>query len=191
MFGVRGFKIGRTVEASFEQYLEMAKQQASQPQPSEEQQKAQAEMQIKQAEMQAEQQKAQAQLQIEQLKLQSDQQLEAQKIQLEQWKAQMEADTKMAIAQLQTQTEIKKQAIQINANREQEGILELNEIGEQQPNSALSGLIEAVNLNMAQMFEAQNRQNAMALERQAAMIEQMQRPKQVIRDINGKIMGVQ
>ena len=45
--------------------------------------------------------------------------------------------------------------------------------------------------NMSQMLEAQNRQNEMALERQAAMIEQMQRPKQVIRDINGKIVGVQ
>ena len=55
----------------------------------------------------------------------------------------------------------------------------------------MTGLIEAVNINMSQMLEAQNRQNEMALERQAAMIEQMQRPRQVIRDINGKIMGVQ
>jgi hypothetical protein len=192
LFGVRGFKIGRTMESSLEQFVQMAKQQAGQKSgPTPEQQKMQADAQAKQAELQIEQQKAQAQLQIEQLKINNEQQVEARKIQLEQEKAQLDANTRIMIAEMQNNTEIKKQALQINASREQEGILEINELGEQQPNSALSSLIEAVNANMAQMMEAQHRQNELALEKQAMMIAQMQRPRQVMRDINGKIVGVQ
>ena len=44
---------------------------------------------------------------------------------------------------------------------------------------------------MAQMIEIQSQNNQAVLERQHAMIEQLSRPKQVVRDINGKIMGVQ
>ena len=83
MFGVRGFKIGRTMEANLEQYLQQAKQSAGQQQPSPEQIKAQADMQAKQAELQMEQAKMQAEQQLEQAKIQSEQQLEAQKLQLD------------------------------------------------------------------------------------------------------------
>lgn len=191
MFGIRGFKIGRTVESVFEQYINMAKQQAAQPpQPTPEQQKLLSDAQAKQAEIQLEQQKAQAELQLEQLRLQHDQQIEAQKLQFEQWKTQMDVDARMAIAELQTSTEIKKQAIQINADRPQEGLIELSHEGIEQPTSALSGLIEAVNTNMSQMLQVQNMNNQMVLERQAAMIEQLSKPKQVVRDPNGKIIGV-
>ena len=57
--------------------------------------------------------------------------------------------------------------------------------------SALSGLVEAINQNMQQLVGIQNAQNQQIIERQAAMIEQLNRPKQVMRDINGKIIGVQ
>ena len=91
LFGIRGFKIGRTMEGEFEQYLQQAKQTKGQPrQPSPEQIKAQAEMQAKQAEIQLEQTKAQADMQLQQAKMQAEQQLEAQRIQFEQWKTQLE-----------------------------------------------------------------------------------------------------
>ena len=91
MFGIRGFKIGRTVEASFEQYLAQAKQ---------------SEIQLEQAKIQAEQQLESARLQQEQAKILADQQLEAQKLQFEQWKTQLENDTKIAIAEMQIRNQI-------------------------------------------------------------------------------------
>lgn len=188
MFGIRGFKIGRTVEASFEQYLQQAKQAQGQQQPSPEQMKAQVEMQAKQAELQLEQAKLQAETQLENMKFQHESQIEAQKLQFEQWKTQMDNDTKMAIAQLG----MKQHVMSLNAQKAQEGLVELTDMGDEVPNSALSALVDAVNTNMAQMIQIQNQNNQAVLERQHAMIEQMNRPKQVVRDPNtGKIIGVQ
>lgn len=188
MFGIRGFKIGRTVEASFEQYLQQAKQSQGQQQPSPEQMKAQVEMQAKQAELQLEQAKLQAETQLENMKFQHESQIEAQKLQFEQWKTQMDNDTKMAIAQLG----MKQHVMSLNAQKAQEGLVELTDMGDEVPNSALSALVDAVNTNMAQMIQIQNQNNQAVLERQHAMIEQMNRPKQVVRDPNtGKIIGVQ
>ena len=187
MFGIRGFKIGRTVEASFEQYLNQAKQNPAQQQPSPEQMKAQAEMQAKQAEIQLEQAKLQSETQLENMKFQHEAQIEAQKLQFEQWKTQMDNDTKMAIAQLG----MKQHVMTINAQKTQEGLTELTLDGIEQPTSALSALVDAVNQNMAQMLALQNQSNQAVLDRQHAMIEQMNRPKQVVRDQNGKIIGVQ
>lgn len=188
MFGIRGFKIGRTVEASFEQYLNQAKQNPAQQQPSPEQIKAQAEIQAKQAEIQLEQAKLQSDAQLENMKFQHEAQIEAQKLQFEQWKTQMDNDTKMAIAQLG----MKQHVMTINAQKTQEGLTELTLDGIEQPNSALSALVDAVNQNMAQMLALQNQSNQAVLDRQHAMIEQMNRPKQVVRDPNtGKIIGVQ
>lgn len=181
MFGVRGFKIGRTMEASLEQYLQQAKQSSGQQQPSPEQIKAQADMQAKQAE-----------LQMEQAKMQAEQQLEAQKIQFEQWKTQMDNDTKIAIAELQANNSMKQHVLTLNSNKPEEGLVEIGMNGNYQPNSALSALVDAVNTNMAQMLQIQNQNNQAVLDRQHAMIEQIGRPKQVVRDPNtGKIIGVQ
>lgn len=192
LFGIRGFKIGRTLEGDFEQYLQQAKQSAGQQQPNPEQIKAQAEMQAKQMELQMEQAKAQAEQQLEQAKMQAEQQMEAQKMQFEQWKAQLDNDTKLAIAQLQAQNSMKQHVLSINANKAQEGILEISDDGVEKPNSALEGLIEAVNMNLAQLMHIQNANNQQIIERQAAMIDQLNRPKQVVRDPNtGKIIGVQ
>jgi hypothetical protein len=194
--------VGRTLEGTFERYLEQAQQQAAQPQePSPEQQKAQADMQIKQAELQITQQKVATESQIEQAKLQFEQQMEAQKIQFEQWRTQLEIDTKMAIAQLQAQTEIKRKSMEINADRPMEGILfDLNEFGEEQPASGLSRVLDAMNSNMAQLMEAQNVKNQLIIDQQMkvfeqvanqqAAIEQLNRPKTVVRDNNGRIIGV-
>lgn len=202
LFGVRGFKVGRELEGTFEKYLELAQQQASQPQqPSPEQQKAQADMQIKQAELQITQQKVATESQIEQAKLQFEQQMEAQKIQFEQWRTQLEIDTKMAIAQLQAQTEIKRKSMEINAERPVESVLfDLNEFGEEQPAPGLARVLDAMNSNMAALMEAQNVKNQMIIDQQMkvfeqvanqqAAIEQLNRPKTVVRDQNGRIIGV-
>lgn len=117
LFGVRAFRASRPLEAAFD--TAMAKlsqpQEPQQQQPDPEAVKAQAQMQVEQGRMQMEQAKLQMQGQIEQVKLQGAQQIEQFKaqtaIQLEQmkqeaetarskYKADLDAQTKLAIAQM-------------------------------------------------------------------------------------------
>jgi hypothetical protein len=199
LFGIRGFKIGRTIEGTFEQFIAQMNQQekakAAQPPqpppPTPEMIRAQAESQNAQAKIQLEQQTTQAKMQLEQAKLQTEQQLEAQKLQFEQWKAQLDADTRVMIAEMSSKTSLKQSSMTINAARDQEGILELNDNGDEQPNSALAGLIEAVNQNYAQMIQMSTMQNEVMLQKQAEMVANLSRPKQIVRGADGKIIGVQ
>lgn len=188
LFGIRGFKIGRTIEGSFEQFVAQATQnekaKAAQPPapppPTPEMIRAQAEVQ-----------NAQAKNQMEQAKLQTEQQLEAQKLQFEQWKAQLDSDTRVLIAEMGSKTSLKQSAMTINASKEQEGIIEMGDDGYEQPTSALSGLIEAVNNNYAQMIQMSTMQNEMAMQKHAEMMAQLSQPKQIVRGADGKISGVQ
>jgi len=188
LFGIRGFKIGRTIEGSFEQFVAQAAQnekaKAAQPPapppPTPEMIRAQAEVQ-----------NAQAKNQMEQVKLQTEQQLEAQKLQFEQWKAQLDSDTRVLIAEMGSKTSLKQSAMTINASKEQEGIIEMGDDGYEQPTSALSGLIEAVNNNYAQMIQMSTMQNEMAMQKHAEMMAQLSQPKQIVRGADGKISGVQ
>ena len=125
LFGIRGFKVGRTLEGSFEHYITQAQQEQKQaqanPQPPQptpemiraqneiqnmqmkaqmEQQSHQAEMQLEQQKLQIEQAKLQLEQQIEASKVQAEQQLEAQKLQFEQWKAQLDSDTQLKVAEI-------------------------------------------------------------------------------------------
>ena len=188
LFGIRGFKIGRTIEGSFEQFVAQATQnekaKAAQPPapppPTPEMIRAQAEVQ-----------NAQAKNQMEQVKLQTEQQLEAQKLQFEQWKAQLDSDTRVLIAEMGSKTSLKQSAMTINASKEQEGIIEMGDDGYEQPTSALSGLIDAVNNNYAQMIQMSTMQNEMAMQKHAEMMAQLSQPKQIVRGADGKISGVQ
>jgi hypothetical protein len=86
LFGVRGFPVGREMEAVFETALEQMQQAASQPKPQQENPevvKAQADMQVKQAEIQQRAQADGQKMQLEQAKAQMQAQIEAQKMELE------------------------------------------------------------------------------------------------------------
>lgn len=81
MFGIRGFKVGRSLEATFESTLEKMKQAQQQkaqqpPKPDPEQLKAQAEQQQEQAQMeqeaQLEQMRLSHELQLEQMRMEND-----------------------------------------------------------------------------------------------------------------------
>lgn len=209
LFGVRGFSVGRSLEANFEQMIEQAKQAAQQPRPdpnAAEQQAKQAELQhsaqVKQAELQqsaqleqmklqAAAQETQAKTQLEQAKMQFEQAIEAQRLQLEQWKAQLQADTQVLIAEMNAKNAIKQTSMTINGNKEAEGLTLLDDEGTEQPTSALSGLVDAINQNYMEMIKMSSMQNQMMMDKHAEMMAQLSRPKQVLRDPTGKIIGVQ
>jgi hypothetical protein len=183
-FGVTGYRVGRTIEGEVDNVADQMKQMAAQPQqpqgPSPEELKAQAE-----------QQKMQAEMQLEQMRME----LEAQKLEFEKWKVQMDNDTKILIAEMGAKKDIKTTAMNINGAKEAEGLTELDDMGVEQPTSALQGLVEAINANMAVMTQAQAQHNQdILMQQQAAhqnLVAQLTKPKQVVRDANGKILGVQ
>jgi hypothetical protein len=59
---------------------------------------------------------------------------------------------------------------------------------------ALSGLVQSINENMRKMMEVQHQGHADLMKHQAIahmnLIERLTQPKQVVRDENGKIIGV-
>lgn len=182
-FGVTGYRVGRTIEGEVDNVADKMKQIAAQPKPqtpSPEQLKAQAETQ-----------KMQAEMQLEQMRMQ----LEAQKLEFEKWKVQMDNDTKILVAELQAKKDIKTTAMNINGAKEAEGLTELDDAGIEQPTSALQGLVEAINQNMAVMTQAQAQHNQdILMQQQMAhqnLVAQLTKPKQVVRDAQGKILGVQ
>jgi hypothetical protein len=202
LFGVRGFKAGRELEGVFEATMEeldkeqkMKAQMPPQPNPDQikaqaEAQRAQADLQIEQAKMQMEQQKAQLDAQMEQQKMQFEQQKAQQDAQLAQWKANLEAETKMAVAQLQAEN-----ALRIKGMEKSTDLVAYDGAGNQQASALLQNVLaqsnQALAENMAQVVGAIQNSNAQQSEVMANIVAHMTRPKQVMRDANGKIIGVQ
>jgi hypothetical protein len=191
LFGVRGFKAGRELEGQFEQTMQMLNQAqkakaAQPPQPSPEQIKAQAEAQKAQVDLQIEQSK----MQMEQQKAQFDVQLEQAKLQFEQWKAQLDSETKKEIAQLQANTDLRLKGMDKSTD-----LIEFNDLGQQQASAVIQNTLEqsnqAITANMAQVIQAIQASNEQQTQVLANMVAHLTKPKQVLRDSNGKIVGVQ
>ena len=195
LYGVRGFKAGRELEGVLEQFVDQAAKKAQGPQPpSKDEQRTQAEAQIAQMKMQAQQQSEQATMQLEQVKLQASNQLEQAKLEFDRWKTQLDNDTRIAIAQIQAQNSMKQHVLTLNAGKDADAMTELDETGTPQVSqllsSSLGNVIDSVNMNMTQMMTMANQQNQALLDRMSEMHNQVTRPKQVVRDANGKIIGV-
>jgi len=96
LFGVRGFKVSRELETSFENTISKMKKAMDNPPPAqpdpaiaEAQQKMQGEQVKVQAQQATEQAKLQSQVQIEQMRLSAEQQREAARLQFDQQQAQV------------------------------------------------------------------------------------------------------
>ena len=166
LFGIRGFKVGRELEGTFEQFQEEAKKKVEQmqsqpPKPNPEEIKVQADAQ--KAEMDA---------------------------QLEKYKADLKAQTDMQVAQMRSETDIKLKAMDKSGE-----LVEYDPMGNQQASAviqtALDNANQAIAGNMAQVIGAIQQSNEQQTQALAAMLAQLTKPKSVVRDANGKIVGVQ
>jgi hypothetical protein len=203
LFGIRGFKIGRTIEGSFEQFVAQATQNekakaAQPPQPpppnpemiraqteaqnaqaklQADQQTAQGKMQMEQAKMQADQQKQQLEMQqemqIEQLKIQAAQALEAQRLQFEQWKVERELEADLEVAKLNKETALE-QAAMTHAVKQMETMSEPVEEAEPHPM-----IMDA--LSKLHDTHGQTQSILMAINK----------PKRIIRGADGKLEGIE
>ena len=213
-FAVTAFKAGKGLEGIIDEtadkFREQAKAQEGQPKPpTPEQQKLQGQMQLEQAKLQASQQQAQQTMQLEQQKMQMQMELEKAKqeyqaqenqlkFQLEDQRNRAQAEMDMRIAQMKMNTERNTQVLLAHINNGAK--IEVARIGAAEDDGAQAYLSEEA---MAQSMEhplkpiadaisQSNQQMTLALGDLVNTInENHNRPKQVVRGQDGKIIGVQ
>ena len=220
-FGVTAFKAGKGLEGLIDEtadkFRQQAKQMEGQPKPpSPEQQKMQMTMQIEQAKLQATQASDQAKAQAEAQKIQMEVQAEQQKLQmqmeLEKAKQEYQAQENQLKFQLEAERnaadrEMEAKLMQMKMNMERNTALMLayvNNGAKIEQARISSGYddgaeVYAENEDMARALEhpmkpiadAINQSQGQMAQMLAQMMEQQGRAKQVIRDANGKIVGVQ
>ena len=213
-FAVTAFKAGKGLEGIIDEtadkFREQAKKAEGQPKPpTPEMQKMQMQMQIEQAKMQAAQAKAQQDMQLEQQRMQMNMELEKAKqeyqaqenqlkFQLEDQRNRQQAEMDMRVAQMKMNTERNTQVLLAHINNGAK--IEVARIGADDSNGEQAYLSEE---SMAQSMEhplkpiadaigQSNQQMTLALSDLVNTInENHNRPKQVVRGQDGKIIGVQ
>ena len=209
-FGVTGYRVGRVLEGEFDNVADAIKEQAKQPkQPKQdpEMMKIQMEAQSRQAELQNETQMRQQEIQLEtqkqeaqaqndmrerQHKAELDQALEKQRLEFDAWKSKLENETKIFVAELEAKTKLKQQYMQ--ANPLADPLVDIDHEGNLHLTDEIQSVLSAVNQNVAELINANYAHNQELAAKQEmahqALVEHMTRPKTVIRDANGKIIGV-
>jgi len=209
-FGVTGYRIGRVIEGEFDNVADAIKEQSKQPkQPKQDPEmiKIQMEAQARQAELQNETQMREHEIQLEaqkqeaqaqndmkerQHKAELDQALEKQRLEFDAWKTKLDNETKMVIAELQAKTTLKQQYMQ--ANPLADPLVDIDMNGNMHLTDEISGVLHAVNTNVAELIQANQMHNQeLAMKQEMAhqaLVEHMTRPKTIVRDANGKIIGV-
>ena len=212
-FGVTGYRVGRELEGEFDTLADHIKQASKNPQPTPpnpEIMKIQMEAQARQAELQSEIQARDHEIQLEAQKQQAqaendmrerqhkaelDQALAKQRLDFDTWKTQLENETKIVIAELDAKTKLKTQYMSTNP---QDPLTHIDDNGNPKLPDDITNLLHDVNSSMetlvnANMMAQQANANLVA-QQQAShdmLVSHMTKPKQVIRDNNGKIIGVQ
>ena len=157
LFGIRGFKIGRELEGTFEQVSQQMQQKVQQQQAQPPQDPNAAEKEKIQGEMQ-----------------------------LEKYKADIRAQTDMQVAQIRAETDLKLKAMEKSGE-----IIEYGPDGNQQVSAVIQSVVDQSANNMAQVISAVQASNEQQTQVLSAMLQHLTKPKQVVRDANGKIVGVQ
>jgi hypothetical protein len=213
-FGVTAFKAGKGMEGLIDETADKFRQQAKaaegQPKPpTPEMQKMQMTMQLEQAKMQAAQQQAQQSAQLEQQKMQMQMELEKAKqeyqaqenqlkFQLEDQRNRQQAEMDMKVAQMKMNTERNTQVLLAHINNGAK--IEVARIGADESTGEQAYLSEeAMAASMqhpmqpiADAIGNSNQQMTLALSELVNTInENHNRPKQVVRGQDGKIIGVQ
>jgi len=217
-FGVTAFKAGKGLEGLIDEtadkFRQQAKAQEGQPKPpSPEMQKLQMEMQMDQAKMQAEvqakQAEMQAQMQMETQKMQMQMELEKAKqeyqaqenqlkFQLEEQRNAMDREMEIKVAQMKMHTERNTQVLLAHINNGAK--IEVARIGSDDSDGAQAYMTEMDMADsmkhpmqpIADAISMSNQQMTLALGDLVNTInENHNRPKQVVRGQDGKIIGVQ
>jgi DNA polymerase II large subunit len=206
-FGVTAFKAGKGLEGlideTADQFRQQAEQMKGQPKPpSPEMQKLQMQSQMEQSkmqmQMQMEQQKMQMQMELEKAKQEYQAQENQLKFQLEEQRNAMDREMEVKVAQMKMHTERNTQVLLAHINNGAK--IEVARIGADESSGEQAYMTE---MDMAKSMEhplqpiadaiaMSNQQMTLALGDLVNTInENHNRPKQVVRGQDGKIIGVQ
>lgn len=212
-FGVSAFKVGKSMEGLIDEtadkFREQAKAMEGQPKPPPpEVQKAQAEAQAKMQEIQA---KAQADLQLKQADMQVEknrQEMQAQEnaikfrleaernqadreneAQLTKMKAELESHQKVLLAYLDNATKI--ETARISAGLDTGEMAYVEAVEQARIIQDTMGFSDMANHPLKPAVDSMNASNQQLTEMIAMLLQKLNQPKQVIRDEQGKVVGVQ
>ena len=133
--------------------------------------------------------------QIKQMEMQAEAQREAQRIEFDKWKTEMDNQTKVLIAEMSAKTDLHLKSLDINSGKQQETLTEIDQDGYEVAHPALADLVNSINQNLQILTSSQIQNNeALLMQQEMAhqnLIQNVSKPKQVVRDSNGKIVGVQ
>jgi len=213
-FGVTAFKAGKGLEGlideTADQFRQQAEQMKGQPKPpSPEQQKMDMTMQIEQSKIQAKQAEMQMQMQMDQQKMQMQMELEKAKqeyqaqenqlkFQLEEQRNMLDREMEIKVAQMKMHTERNTQVLLAHINNGAK--IEVARIGSDDSDGAQAYMTEMDMADsmkhpmqpIADAIAMSNQQMTLALGDLVNTInENHNRPKQVVRGQDGKIIGVQ
>jgi hypothetical protein len=215
-FGVRGFKVGRELEGVIDSTIEKMTKQAANPpapQPNPEMMKLQQDGQLQQAKMQGDQAHQKMMLEANQsseaAKLQSAQQIESLKAtlahQAAQDKAQRDSDAEVTRAESTMQIEHMKAGMAVQIEREKMAMQGENDRWKAEKDAETKILVAeiaaqaTVTTAQANAAQAAAQDKPVADEKPAndnaehikAAIEEMKRPRKVVRGSDGKITGIE
>jgi len=206
-FGVTAFKAGKGLEGLIDETADKFRQQQAQMEgqpkpPSPEMQKLQMQGQMEQAKMQAqmqmEQQKMQMQMELEKAKQEYQAQENQLKFQLEEQRNMMDREMEIKVAQMKMNTERNTQVLLAHINNGAK--IEVARIGADESTGEQAYFTEqdmAASMEhplkpIADAIGQSNQQMTLALSELVNTInENHNRPKQVVRGQDGKIIGVQ
>jgi hypothetical protein len=212
-FAVTAFKVGKGLEGLIDETADKFKQQAkakegqppeptapekiemakSQARMAEIQAKAQADIQLKQADVEVEKMKQEFQSQETQLRMQMEQQRD-------QAEFQMQAEIKKHEIEMQTQKDILKtyldnatkiETARISAGLDAGDLAYADAVEQAAILQDQMGYSEMRNHPLQPALENMHASNQQVAQMIAMLMEKLNQPKQVIRDANGKIAGVQ
>lgn len=193
MFGVRGFKIGKELEAAFDVAIRKLEKDAENPskQPSPEMAKIQADMQLQQATAQREDERIQLQAQSDNQQAQAQRQFDMAKLKQEgdndMAKAKLESETKIIVAQIAAKTSLKQQAITAGVDPQQHQDMSLAnvDVGDGQSGPSINDLVTLVVKQLESTLTGMQQSHQQ-------LANAIQKPRQVVRDPQtGDIMGLQ
>ena len=201
-FGVTAFKAGKQLEGIIDETADKLREQTKamegQPKPPPpEVQKLQMQSQMEQAKMQMqaqlEQAKMQNQMQLEKAKQEYQAQENQLKFQLEEQRNAMDREMEMKVAQMKMMTERNTQVLLAHINngaRIETARISAGVDDGEQAYMTEESLAHAMEHPLQPIANAIDQSNQHITNTLAALIDKINQPKQVIRDENGKIIGV-
>jgi hypothetical protein len=211
-FGVTAFKAGKQLEGIIDQTADDLRKQYEQTKgqpkpPSPEMQKAQIESQTKMQQLQMtaqlEQQKMQAQIEVEKAKQEFQAQENQLKFQLEEQRNQRDAEMEMVLAKQKAETENNKEillayldnatkieAARISAGLDDGSAAYIENVEQAKIMQDTMGYSQMANHPLQPAMDNMHQSNQQLAQMLAMLLEKMHQPKEIVRDENGKIVGV-